>query len=222
MLLICFRIGMTVCTGYLCIVGRITVTIGTLVPFTFVIPAVDRKILGIVIEVSRRPGCLTMATVAVCRKLCSNVIGVGCVVIIICMTTCAGVGGVIIVTVVTLGAIIGDTGMCTVQRVVAVVAGEGCRLPRHIGMTGGTIGGNIEGNVVRIDRLIVIIGMAARTGIRSTGVVTIVAGRTICRYYRVRTRKRIVYVVVKCGGRPGSLGMARCTVSRELLSSVIR
>ena len=92
---------MTVCTGYLCIVGRIAVAVNALIPLTLVISAVDRKILGIVIEVGGRPGCLTVAAVAVCRKLCSNVIGVGCVVIVISMATCAGVGGVIIVTVVT-------------------------------------------------------------------------------------------------------------------------
>ena len=222
MLFVGLRIGVAIGTGHFSIIGRITVTVGTLIPLTLVGSAVNREILCIVVEGGRRPGRLTVTTGAIGRKLCRNMVRIGRVVIVIGVTTRTGIGRIVVVAVMARCAIIGNPCMGSVQRVVAVVIGEGCRLPCHIGVACGTISGNIECNVVRIDRLIIIIGMAAGTGIRSTGIVAIVAGRTICRYSRVRTRERVVYVVVKCGGCPGSLGVARCTVSRELLSSVIR
>lgn len=101
-------------------------------------------------------------------------VGIGGIVVIVGVATRTGVGCVVIVAVVTLGAIIGDTGMSPVQRVVAVVVRKRGRFPGCIGMAGGTIGGNIEGNVVRIGCLVIIICMAPRAGIGCIHVIAVV------------------------------------------------
>jgi hypothetical protein len=92
---------MTVCTGNFGIVGQIAVTIGTLIPLALVISAVNWKILGIMVEVGGCPGRFTVTTGTIGRELCRNVVWIGCVVVIISMTTGTGVGGIIVVAIMT-------------------------------------------------------------------------------------------------------------------------
>ena len=57
-LIIGFRIGMAGSTGDYGIIGRIGMTIHTGIPFAIMRPAVNREILGIVVEIGRFPGGL--------------------------------------------------------------------------------------------------------------------------------------------------------------------
>ena len=216
-----FRIGMAVRTGHFGIVGRIAVTIGALIPFTLMISAVDREVLGIVIEIGGCPGCFIVATGAIGRKLCRNVVRVGGIVVIIGMAARTGIRGIVVVPVVTRCTVIRNACMRSIQRVVAVVIGEGCRLPGCVRMACGTICGNIEGNVVRIGCLVVIVGMAPGAVVRSIGVISVVTCRAVRSNSRVRTRERVVRIVIKGGGGPGCLRMTRCTVGWKLLHGMV-
>ena len=221
MLLVGFRVRMTVCTGHFGIVGRIAVTVGTLIPFSLVISAVNWKILGIMVEGSGCPGRFTVATGAIGRKLSRNMVRIGRIVVVIGVATRTGVGGIIVVAIMTSCTVIRNPCMRSVQRVVAVVIGEGRGLPGYVGMTGCTISGNIERYVVRIGCLVVIVGMTPCTGIRGIDIITVVTSRAVSSNPRMRTRERIVGVVIKRRGRPGCLRMARGAVGRELLHGMI-
>lgn len=85
-----------------------------------------------------------MTGCAIGRELLTCVVGIGCLVIIANMTSCAGIGRIVVIAVVAFGAIVCNGGMRPFQRVIIVVNGEACRLPGVRGMAGGTIGWNIE------------------------------------------------------------------------------
>ena len=61
-----------------------------------------------------------------------------------------------------LGTVAGYRKMCTSQHIITVMNGESSWFPsRQRGMTGAAIGGNVDGCMIWIDRLIVILAMAA-------------------------------------------------------------
>ena len=91
---------MTVCTGHLGVIGRITVTVGTLIPLAFVISAVNWEILCVVVEGSGCPGRFTVTTGAIGRKLSRNVVRIGRIVVVIGVATRTGIGRIVVVTVV--------------------------------------------------------------------------------------------------------------------------
>ena len=51
------------------IIGRSGMTFGTQTPFSLVLSAVNGKVLGVVIERRRRPGCLSVTGQACSREL---------------------------------------------------------------------------------------------------------------------------------------------------------
>lgn len=124
----------------------------------------NNRINRIVIEGRRRPCGFGMARSTICRELCGGVVGVGGRVIICGMATKTGIGCVIIIAVVAGRTVIGNDGMRTIQSIIIIVNSKGCRLPARLcRMTTGTIGWQIQRNVVGIGRLIKIGRMAGRT-----------------------------------------------------------
>ena len=86
---------------------------------------------------------------------------IGGVVVIGLVASNAGVWGIsVVISLVTGIAIKRDMGPC--QDIIVVMNGESSWFPsRQRGMTGAAIGGNVDGCMIWIDRLIVILAMAA-------------------------------------------------------------
>ena len=71
---VCLRIGVAVDTSKNGEIGRVRVAVYALVPFAFVFPAENRKILPVVVKSRRGPSGLGVASFAIRRKLQSSVI----------------------------------------------------------------------------------------------------------------------------------------------------
>ena len=114
-------------------------------------------------ESSRGPVRICCMTGCTCsRDTDSAMIRIGRLVIICLMTSNACIGGIDIITLVTRKAIAGNGGMCTGQRVNIVMIE--CRgTPCALRMTGFTGSRELRRNVIRVCRLIVLSGMAAKT-----------------------------------------------------------
>ena len=82
-LIVGLRVGMAIGAGHLCIIGRVSMAIDTLIPLAVMGPAVDGEILPVVVEGGRRPARLIVTTGAVGGELGRLVIGIGGLVIII-------------------------------------------------------------------------------------------------------------------------------------------
>ncbi len=130
------------------------------------------RIDRIVIKSGWRPSRFRVASSAICRELCGQVIRIGRCAIICCVTAVASIGRVVVVpSGMTKGAIVGNRGVCAVQHVIIVVDRECGRLP-----TGGrrvahrAIRGDIQRNVVRVGRAVKICGMASRALRRCAGI----------------------------------------------------
>ena len=123
------RIQVTPGTAKFRVVVGIDMAFHTLRPFALVLAAVDREILGIVIEVGRDPGILGMAAGAIRRELGCYMVRVLGVVEIVAVAPEAGVGRVVVIPVMAGGAIITDTRMRPNERIEIIVDGEGGRHP---------------------------------------------------------------------------------------------
>lgn len=96
------------------------------------------------------------------------------------MTTITGIGRIVVITVVAGRTVIGNHGVCTIQGIVIIMYRKRSRLPaRGSRVAHRTISWNTQCGVIRIDRLIKIGGMAARTGIRCIGIITVMAKSAI-------------------------------------------
>ena len=104
-------------------------------------------------------------------------VGVGGLVVIGGMATCAGIGGIGVITSnMTSCAIIGYSSMCALNFIELVVYRECSWIPSGAsGVALLAVDWDIEGFVVGVDSLIVVSGMAPRTGVGSAGIVTVVA-----------------------------------------------
>ena len=126
-LIIGFRILMTSNTSYLCIIGRVVMTIDTLCPLSVVTTTVDWEIQAIVIKRSGHPCIFIVTGCAVCRKLCGHVIWIGCSCVVGVMAAITCIGCRIVTTAVTCSAIIGNSSVSPIQSVILIVNGESSR-----------------------------------------------------------------------------------------------
>ena len=120
----------------------------------------------IMVKSRRLPGCLRVTNGAVCRKLRSLMIWVGCPIKIGSMTSKTRIWGIIIVTIVAGSTIIGNRNMCAGYNVIIIMVGECSRAPaRSCSMTCSAIGRYTRRNVIGIERRIKICLVTAYTGI---------------------------------------------------------
>ncbi len=153
-LIVGLRVGMAIGAGHLCIIGRVSMAIDTLIPLAVMGPAVDGEILPVVVEGGRRPARLIMATGAIRRELSRLVVGIGRLVVVRIVAPETGIRRIVIITVVAGGAVVGNGGVRSLEDVVVVVVGKGRRHPTRIGgMARSAIGGEAQGLVVGIGRL---------------------------------------------------------------------
>lgn len=82
-----------------------------LIPFVFMLAAVDRKIHSIVVKCRRCPGRLAVAIFTRRRETRGNVFGIGRLVEIADMTTRASIRGVVVIAFMTGGTIVGNCRM---------------------------------------------------------------------------------------------------------------
>ncbi len=75
--------------------------------------------------------------------------------------------------------------------------------------------------MVRVQALVVIRRMAARTGVRGIGVIAVVAGDTVIRDRHVRSSEGIDCLVIKRRRRPGCFRVASRAIGRELIGGVV-
>lgn len=155
--------------------------VGALIPFFFMLAAVYREMLSIVVKSSGCPGRFTVTAGTIRWKMRRSVIGVGRLIVIICMTTRAGVRCIVVIPVVAGGAIVCNGSMCAVQLVIIVVNCKCRGFPPGGGVASRTIRRDRERSVVRVGALIVIRRVASRTIGRSTGITVGVAVEAIGR-----------------------------------------
>ncbi len=180
------------------------------------------RVKTVVVEVRRRPGCLAVTGGAIRGELYCGVVRGGGLIVIVNMTACASIRCVGIVPVVAGYAIVRNGGMRAVQRVKTVVV-KRRRRPGGFAVTGGAIGWELLGDMVRISRLVVIGRMTACTGIRRRIVIAVVAGGAIVRNGGMRAVQGVIIVVNgKGGGFPTGSGMAGFAIRRDGQSYVVR
>ena len=189
--------------------------IGTIIPSTLVSAAVYWEVLAIVVKCRWSPPIFVVTSGTISRKLGSCVVGFGCIIVVRLMTTHTGIRRIAKITVMATGAIIGYQCVCAIEGVERVVVKRRWR-PAILRMAGHTIRGKIAGGMVRIGRCIVIIQVAAGTGIRRIVVIAIVAGRTVVGDGSVSAIQLIIIIVnlESCGLPSGLSGVATCTVRR--------
>lgn len=128
-----FSLGVTGDAGEDGIVGRVGVAVGAGVPFTLVLPRINREILVVVVKGRRCPGILGMAHFAIRRELCGCMWRIVGLVIIRLVTAITGVGCIIIIAVVTIGTLVCNGHMRSLQHIIVVMDRECRRLPVGIG-----------------------------------------------------------------------------------------
>lgn len=136
---------MTVDAAHLGIVGRIAVTVCALVPFAFVLAAVNGEMFAIVVKGGGHPGRLTVAGGAIVGKLGCPVIRIPGLVIICLMTADTGVGRIVVVLIVAAPAVVLDRSMSALQDVELIMDVKSRRTPAGSRrMATDAIGGNAQ------------------------------------------------------------------------------
>ena len=92
-----------------------------LIPYSVVLSTIDWKIEVVMIPICRLPCTLRMTSITGCRKLRSLVIRIIGLVIVILVTSIAGIGRVVIVSIMTTCALIRDSSMCSKQWIIIIV-----------------------------------------------------------------------------------------------------
>ena len=110
------------------------------------------------------------------------------------MATRAGIGRVGVIAVVAGVAVIGDGRVRAGQRVNAVVI-KRRRYPSRLAVTNSAVGGELLGGVIGIGRLVVVVGVATRTGVGRVVVVAVVAGGAVVGDGRVGAGQRVIVIV---------------------------
>lgn len=90
------------------------------------------------------------------------------------------------------------------------------RLPCCLRMTGRTIGGELQRGMWRINRLVVVLLVASRTGIGRIVIIPVMAGGTLVGNHRVRAVEGIKFIMVvkRCRGPSRIRGMTGGAISR--------
>lgn len=102
-------------------------------PNAIVLAAIDRKILAIVVEGRRLPGCFTVASGTILGKMIELMIRIRCAVEISYVASCTVVGGIIVIAIVTKSTIVADAGVGSIECIIIVVRIKSCRCPTGIG-----------------------------------------------------------------------------------------
>ena len=192
--------GHVVWIGRAVVIGRMTTC--TSVGRAVVIPVVTactvignrrvRTVQGVIIVVDRETGRfparrrgVTHRTIR--RKVQGTVVRIGSLVEIGRMATCTGIGRVgVIPSGMTKGAVVLNGNVRTGERINGIVVKAGWR-PGGFTMAGGTIGWELCCNVIWTGGSVVLGGVTTRTGIGCTVVISVVTGRAIVGYGRVRS-----------------------------------
>jgi len=131
------------------IVAGCGVAFGTTGPNTAMVPAINRKMLGVVVEGSGFPGILAVAVFAARRKLSRNMVGVFGLVVISYMAAHTGIRGVIVVSSdMALRAFFFNFLMGAFEGIELIVV-KGSGYPGSGGMAGSTIGAELRLCMVR-------------------------------------------------------------------------
>ena len=136
--------------GENCIIRRIGMTIGTLIPLSLVFPGIDGEILPVMIPGRWSPCSLVMTLIAGGRELGSLVAGIVRLVIVCNMAAGTGIRSIIVIPVVATGT--GKRNMGACKNIIIIVNWEGGRGP--VGICRVTIGAgfrDIDRNVIWID-----------------------------------------------------------------------
>jgi len=165
-----------------------------------------------------------MTDFAVGRKLCSRMVWVGSLIEIGQMASDTGARGYIVIAIVARNTIAGNGSMGTGQHIIIIVDREGSRSPCILLMTGFAGGGNVDGRMIWICRLVKFINMATRANIGSCGVISFMAGFTIvCNGNMGAGNHIIVTMGGKSSGFPSGLRcMAGFAGGRNIDQGVVR
>lgn len=93
-------------------VGRIGMALGTKSPDSLMRPGIDREIESVMVEGGWYPGCRSVAHLTGSGEPCSDMVRIGCAVIVGHMATIAGIGCTVIIAVMAGIAIDVDMGAC--------------------------------------------------------------------------------------------------------------
>ena len=141
---------------------RIGVAFGTVFPLTFMVAAVDREVLLVVVESSWRPGFFGVAFFATGRKLRYLVRRIGGLVVGFRMTGKAAVRTFHIIALMTIETIAGYALMGTPQHIITVVHGKSGRLPVGVrAVAGSAVLAQPQCSVTGIGSLVELLLMAA-------------------------------------------------------------
>ena len=195
-------------------IGLVEVTIRAGIPLVAVLAGVNREIQLIVIPVCRLPCGGAMANFALNRKVCRNVVGIGCVVKIGLMATdtcCRRAGISAGVTTVAI-----HTGVRTGQRKICVIVIKYCGLPRYRAVANFAFQRKCSSDVVGIRRRLKIIFVTGNAGGWRSGIPGTVAAQTI--QPDVRTGQReIGGVMVKRRRFPCGSAVTKRTIETEVI-----
>ncbi len=96
-------------------------TIQTGIPFPLVFSTVNGEVLAIVIEGSGHPGIFRMAALAICGKLCAEVIRVCSLVEIFIVAADTSIGGVVVIPIMAGGTVVGNHSVRPIEHIVLIV-----------------------------------------------------------------------------------------------------
>jgi hypothetical protein len=139
-LLIGFRVQMAGNASKLSIIGRIPMTFQALVPDSFVLASIHRKVHTIVIKGRRCPGFLAVAFGTILGKFTYGVIGIFGLIKIGLVASYTGIRRIAEPFAVTGLAVVGYDPVCVPEHVILIVDVKPRRAPARIGgMAGSTI-----------------------------------------------------------------------------------
>jgi hypothetical protein len=142
--LIGLRIQVTGYTGKLSVIGGIFMAFHALVPDSFVLAGIHRKVKTVVVECGGDPGFFTVTLGTILRKLSYGMIGIFGLIKIRFMTAHTGIGRVAKTIGMAGLAIIGNKPVGIPEHIKLIVDVKSCGTPAGIrGMTGSTIGRKI-------------------------------------------------------------------------------
>lgn len=114
----------------------------------------------------------------------------------------------VVIAIVTIHALVGNRQVSTLQHIIIAVNRESGRVPVGIGCVTFFAGvGDANGRMIRVTRLVILGGMAAKTGIGCVVVIILVTGKTVGGNAQVSACQWVIIFMDREGGRlPARLG----------------
>ena len=221
------RVGMAGGAGELGVIRRIGMTIHTSIPLSIMFATEDREVLPVVIKGGGHPTGFAVTGCTILGEHQGSMIRIGGLVIVGLVAAGAGARGIEIIPVVAGGAIVGNEGMRPVQWIEIIVVREEGRIPVGVrGMAGRTIHGESQVDVVGVDRLVEVLGVARRTFRGGAGIAGGMAGCAIDHQVAAGQREGghavIEHIVSIPGGMAGQTGRARIGIAGDPCMVIIR